>query len=290
MGWYLPLLSSARITTSLNTHIIANQVETSKILCSKENISMTSRANYLIEYRFQGSSKHEIRRMILHLTNRFHLHYAQPKRPVPHITLVGGFTTNDEDQLVRDFVLHCASTPLCEFAVNGFGYFPDSRAVFIDINPSDELKRFRWALAQCLKRYCKLKGYDYEKKFAFHATLALRLETSDFARVRRYIDTQPEPKCKHYMVRATLLRNGKIFYEYDFLQRRLLNRSEALNRRLLSRTFQLLDDHFRGCYDPNVGLESRNHITEPGIGVQGGKGYCLFQTIFNFIKSSLGKL
>ena len=37
---------------------------------------MKNDANYLIEYRFQGSSKHDIRKMILHLTKKFHLLYA----------------------------------------------------------------------------------------------------------------------------------------------------------------------------------------------------------------------
>ncbi|KUK99016.1 MAG: hypothetical protein XE10_1920 [Methanoculleus marisnigri] len=251
---------------------------------------MTFRANYLIEYRFQGSSKHDIRRMILRLTNKFHLHYAQPKRPVPHITLVGGFTTNDEKQLVKDFASHCAATPLCRFTVDGFGYFHDPRVVFIDINPSDKLKQFRWNLAQRLKRYCNLKSYDYQEEFAFHATLALRLGASDFIKVKRYIDSQSKPKYKHYMLRATLLRNGKILYEYDFLQRRLLNRNEALDKRLLSRTFQLLDDFFKGSYDPNTGLKPQDHITEQSIKVQKEERHSIIQTFFSFIKSSLGKL
>ena len=250
---------------------------------------MTFRANYLIEYRFQGSSKHDIRRMILRLTNKFHLHYAQPKRPVPHITLVGGFTTSDEKQLVKDFASHCAATPLCRFTVNGFGYFHDPRVVFIDINPSDKLKQFRWSLAQRLKRYCNLKSYDYQEEFAFHATLALRLGVSDFIKVRRYIDNQPKPKYEHYMIRATLLKNGKILCEYDFLQRRLLNRSEALDGWLLSRTFQLLDDFFKGNYDPNAGLKPQDHLPEQSINVQKEERYSIVQTIFSFIRSTLGK-
>ena len=250
---------------------------------------MAPHANYLIEYRFQGSSKHDIRKMILRLTNKFHLHYAQPEKPVPHITLAGGFTANNEKQLVKDFASHCAATPLCWFTVNGFGYFHDSRVVFININPSDKLKQFRWDLAQRLKRYCNLKSYDYQEDFAFHATLALNLGASDFIKVKQYIDSQPGPKYKHYLLRATLLKNGKILCEYDFLQRRLLNRSEALDRRLLSRTFQLLDDFFKGNYDPNVELKPQNHIPEQSINVQKEERHSIVQTIFSFIRSTLGK-
>ena len=95
--------------------------------------------------------------------------------------------------------------------------------------------------------------------FAFHATLALHLEENDFFRVKRYIDNQPEPQFKHYVLRATLLRNGKIFYEYDFLQRRLLNRNEALDKRELTRTFHLLDEFFKGNYNPDSKLRRRGY-------------------------------
>lgn len=231
---------------------------------------MTLESNYLIEYRFQGSYKHKIREMIFHLTNKFQLHYAQPKRPVPHITLVGGFTTNDERQLVKDFVTCCTATPLCKFTVNGFGYFDNTRVVFIDIKPDEKLKELRWTLSKQLAIYCTLKSFDYKKDFAFHATLALNLDNHDFIRVKKYIDTQPEPKFDHLMLRATLLRNGKIFCEYDFLQRRLLNRNEALNKSTLSYTFRLLDDYLKGNYHHDLKVKqlpkkSSKTIKQPKI-------------------------
>ena len=220
---------------------------------------MKNDANYLIEYRFQGSSKHDIREMILHLTNKFHLHYAQPRKPVPHISLVGGFSTTNEKQLVKDFTSYCAATPFCRFTVKGFSYFDTTRVIFIDIKPDDTLKQFRWNLSRCLAKYCSLKGFDYREDFAFHATLALHLEENDFFRVKRYIDNQPEPQFTHYVLRATLLRNGKIFYEYDFLQRRLLNRNEALDKRELTRTFHLLDEFFKGNYNPDSKLRRQGY-------------------------------
>jgi len=234
------------------------------------------KANYLIEYRFQGSFKHDIRQMILHLTNKFSLQDSQPKRPVPHITLVGGFTTDNERKLIKDFTLHCATTPFLWYKVNGFGYFYCPWVVFIDIKPNENLKQFRWNLAQCLAKYCILNNRDYQEDFAFHATLALKLEEPDFARVKRYIDNQPKPQFTHYLIRATLLSNGKIFYEYDFLQRRLLNRDEALDKHELTRTFRLLNDFFKGNYDPNTKLKKDT------------KG--IIQKIFNFVKSVVRKI
>ena len=243
---------------------------------------MKNDANYLIEYRFQGSSKHDIRKMILHLTKKFHLLYAQPQKPVPHISFVGGFSTTNEKKLVKDFTSCCETTPFCRFTVNGFGYFESTRVIFIDIKPDNTLKQFRWNLSGCLAKYCSLKGFDYQEDFAFHATLALHLEENDFFRVKRYIDNQPKPRFTHYVLRATLLKNGKIFYEYDFLQRRLLNRNEALDKRELTRTFHLLDEFFKGNYDPNSKLRRQDSTS-----VQKGDSDGILPKIVHFLKSIL---
>lgn len=208
-------------------------------------------ARYLIEYRFQGSSKYEIRGMINHLKKKFHL--SSSGKAVPHISLVGGLTTENEGRLIKDFVSICSKTPLCKYTVDGFGYFENETGViFIDIKPNENLKTFRWTLAQKLADYCTLKKFDYKQDFKFHATLAMNLNDRDFSRLKKYIDSKPEPKYKQVLIRATILKNSRILCEYDFLQRRMLNRTEALSKRELTKTFHLLDEFFKGNYDPNV--------------------------------------
>ena len=214
-------------------------------------------AHYLIEYRFQGSSKDEIRGMINHLKKKFHL--PTFGKTVPHITLAGGLTTENEDRLIKDFVSICSKTLLCKYTVDGFGHFENETGViFINIKPNENLKTFRWMLAQKITGYCKLKEFDYKQDFNFHATLAMNLNDHDFSRLKKYIDTQPEPKYKQVLIRATILKNSRILCEYDFLQRRLLNRGEALSTRELTKTFHLLDDYFKGKYDPNKGIYNPN--------------------------------
>jgi len=80
----------------------------------------------------------------------------------------------------------------------------------------------------------------------------MNLKDHEFSRLKKYIDTQPEPKYKQVLIRVTILKNSKILCEYDFLQRRLLNRNEALSKRELTRTFHLLDEFFKGNYNPNT--------------------------------------
>jgi 2'-5' RNA ligase len=218
-------------------------------------------AKYLIEYRFQGSSKYEIRGMIDHLKKKFHL--PSFGKTVPHITLVGGFTTDSESRLIKDFVSICSKTPLCKYTVDGFGYFENETGViFIDIKPNENLKTFRWTLAQKLTPYCKLKKFDYNQDFKFHATLAMNLNDRNFTRLKKYIDTQPEPKYKQVLIRVTILKNSRILCEYDFLQRRLLNRNEALSKRELSKTLHLVKEFFDRYYDPNMERPSNVNIKE----------------------------
>ena len=173
--------------------------------------------HYLIEFRFHGKAKYEIKRLVYEINRRFRLGY---KRAIPHITLVGPFYTTDERRLIGDFNRLCTKSPLMNFEVDGFSAFEDSKVIFLDVKPSKELDEFRWNLSQILKPYCQLRQFDYERDFAFHATIAMKLPEDKFLSLRNYIKEKSKLNFKHVMVRATLLKGGFILREYDFLLRR----------------------------------------------------------------------
>ena len=54
------------------------------------------------------------------------------------------------------------------------------------------------------------------------------------------------------MFRITLLKNAKILCEYDFLQRRTLNRNQALNRETKKMTIMLLKNRLA---KRNIGID-----------------------------------
>lgn len=218
--------------------------------------------NYLIEYRFRGRAKIQIRQMIFKLDNKFHLGILGSKNPIPHITFAGPFKTNNEAKLVTDFTALCKSTPICAFKVNGFGYFKNTGVVYINIIPSRKLDEFRWNLAQKLMPYCKLSDFDYEREFKFHATLAMKLDPPDFTSVKNYIETQDPPKFKYSLIRATILKKGKILHEYDFLQRRLLTRHQLLDRKIFAKTMKLLNDYLNGHYDPDKAFVMKTTVSK----------------------------
>ena len=55
-------------------------------------------------------------------------------------------------------------------------------------------------------------------------------------------------------MRITLLKGGKILREYDFLQKRLLNRRQALNKHITRNSKELLRKFFEGSYNPDEGV------------------------------------
>ncbi len=204
--------------------------------------------HYLIEFRFQGKAKHEIRELVYDIRNRFNL---RGKRAVPHITLAGPLSTNDEKRLIGELNRLCGKSPLMSFQVEGFSVFKETGVVFLDIKPSEELKEFRWKLSRKLQSYCELSKYDYDKNFDFHATIAMKLPDRKLEQISKYLEEKHKVGFRHILIRATIIKNKKILREYDFFLRRPLTRKLALNRRVKAKTFSLLEAYFIGRFNPD---------------------------------------
>lgn len=207
--------------------------------------------HYLIEIRFQGQAKEDVKKLISKIDKRFNLGYFREHRAIPHISLVGPFTTNNEVRLIRDFKKICANQAFSFFKVKGYGFFKDNRVIFIKIKSNAKLDDLRWTLSQRLQSYCSLRPFDYEEKFHFHATLALDLEKEMYKQIKNYVATLNEPEFKQFVIRVTLLKNSRILREYDFLQCRTLNREQALSKEGWKRSEKLLQLFFQGKYNPD---------------------------------------
>jgi 2'-5' RNA ligase len=195
---------------------------------------------YLIDIRLMGSVKHQIRTLSDHLQEKFTI---GNKRVVPHITLAGPFSTSDEEKLVEDFTRICTDQKeIPKYEVGGYGFFDDTRVVFVTITPDETLKQFRYQISQALSPYCSLRDYDRDsaEEFRFHATLAMKLDWLTFRRIKWYFRVQESVIYRHHPIRATLLRNSKILWEYDFIQERMLSRAQALSRATMKRDFEIL--------------------------------------------------
>ena len=195
---------------------------------------------YLIDIRLMGSVRHQIRTLSDTLRERFSL---GEKTVVPHITLAGPFSTEDEARLVEDFTRVCScQAGIPKYEIGGYGFFDDARAVFVTITPDDNLKQFRYQLSRAISPYCALRHYDQDAAddFRFHATLAMKLDWLTFRRIKWFFRNQEPVRYQHHPMRATLLRNAKIISEYDFIQARMLSRSQALSRATKMRDLAIL--------------------------------------------------
>jgi 2'-5' RNA ligase len=195
---------------------------------------------YLIDIRMMGSVKRQISALSHQLEDKFNL---KNKLVVPHITLAGPFSTGDEERLVADFARICTSqTGIPKYEVGGYGFFNDTRVVYVTITPDEPLRQFRYQLARAISPYCSLRDYDQDSAdaFRFHATLAMKLDWLTFQRIKWYFRKQEQVTYRHHPIRATLLKNSRILCEYDFVQERMLSRSQARSRATQKRDFEIL--------------------------------------------------
>jgi len=99
-----------------------------------------------------GKAKYDVRDLILRTSREFDI---TVKRPVPHITLVGGFYTNDEAGVIRDFESISSKYGLINYVIEGVGAFTDTCVVYLDVQPSEHLIAYRREIRDKLQRYCK---------------------------------------------------------------------------------------------------------------------------------------
>jgi len=197
-------------------------------------------AHYLIDIRMMGSVKRQISRLSHQLDGKFNL---KNKLVIPHITLAGPFSTAHEEKLIEDFATACTNqTKIPKYEVGGYGFFPDTRVVYVTITPDESLKQFRYQLARAISPYCSLRDYDLDsaEDFTFHATLAMKLDWLTFQRIKWFIRGQECVVYRHHPIRATLLKNSRILCEYDFVQERMLSRAQAESRATRKRDFDML--------------------------------------------------
>lgn len=183
---------------------------------------------------------------------------------VPHITLYGNFIADYQQvNKVMDIILSLGKNySFLPYLIDGFSWVDGSKGkvIYFNIVPSEEFRRFRQELAEKLLKVVPVtKSYDRGENFLFHSTLAYKLSNEEFEGIWPFLSgerpllwkseatsTRPEEYAMRYFylplnaLRMTLLNNQSIIVcEYDFLQRRLLSRREALSIKEWQETLRL---------------------------------------------------
>jgi len=203
---------------------------------------------YLIEIRLMGEPKHLARQLIYDLSHKFRIQGQVNKRPVPHVTLFGPFACRNIRQVIHDIGEVGSEYSELEYEINGFDYFElkkkflfittssKKNVIYLKIVPSDDLKDFRHDLAKKLLAFTDAveASHDSKNKFKFHATIAMKDIHYKFDKIWEYLKNY-DIKTKGMCYRITLLKQGKIMYEYDLPTKRLLNRRQSIGRRIRKR-------------------------------------------------------
>lgn len=207
---------------------------------------------YLIELRLRGDSKDVTKKLIFDIYNKFGVHGAVKKRPVPHVSLFGPFNTRSIKEIISIMNQVGKEYSRLDYEITGFGYFEHKvksfliprkkkNVIYLKIKPDSNLLHFRHALAKEIIHKTKSKNIDYdsESDFKFHATLAMKDVHQKFKDIWDYLENY-DIRTNGVCYRMTLLRNGKIVCEYDFVQKRILSRREALSKSSWLQTRKIL--------------------------------------------------
>jgi len=204
---------------------------------------MVKEADYLIEFRLTGYAKKYLKDLIFEVSRKFRVRgVTARKNVVPHITLFGPFTTNNEKEMVSRVVSVVRKYFLVSFKFQNFDYFKENHVIFLNVKPSTELKDLRYEIAQSLLGICKAPNHAGNVDFRFHGTIAFKDIESKFNDIWRYLKRKEDPNINQYLLRVTILKNSKILYEYDLMQKRLLNRRQSLSRHIWKRTVSILKE------------------------------------------------
>jgi len=189
---------------------------------------------FLVEFRLQGEPREFAKRMVLDVAKRFRVRGVTRRgRVVPHVTLYGPAKTRDIRQVISEIQKVGRKYTLVPFTLKGFDHFNNEpKVIYINIEPSEELKQLRLELFQRLSRISTPQTWDRKPEFKFHATVAFKDIDRKFEQIWAFMKNKEEPNLHQHLLRITVLDtyNSRIICEYDLVLKKLLNRRQALSR------------------------------------------------------------
>lgn len=117
---------------------------------------------YLVQIRILGNAKVYLKDLIYDISKKFDVDGVTRKRPVPHISLAGPLSTDDEERLVREVFDVVKKYDMVGYSLDGFGKFSKflflKRVIFVNIEPSKDLEEMRKEISQRLERLLQDAG------------------------------------------------------------------------------------------------------------------------------------
>jgi 2'-5' RNA ligase len=171
--------------------------------------------------RISGNSKEKTRK--IHRQDYIYISTHDNESFHPHITLVRPFQIpNNEEAVKKRITNFCKGKPLISFSLEGKSRFGED-VHYVPVINCDELMQFNNGLERLLSGHVQFAEKLNNKKI-LHAT------------IYPYDDLTTISKFDQYMLRLTCIKDKKIWFSYDFITQKALNREESLDKSRWYRT------------------------------------------------------
>jgi hypothetical protein len=163
--------------------------------------------SYYLEIWLRGYAKDKIIE-VSNVNEEFH----------PHITLIRPFTKiNTSESVLKSKISNfCQGQELIFFNLEGINTFKED-LVYANLTNQEELLSFNYLLEELLKPDVEFKEKLNERKI-LHAYIGGKNKTINF------------PNIEQYMLRLTAIKDKRIWFSYDFITDKTLDREESLDK------------------------------------------------------------
>ena len=205
------------------------------------------RNSYIIEIR-PILEKYKLKQIMRKVRSLSHLKVHR----VPHITLIYNFRPLVDPIKIMEVIKEVSNKySNLEFYYDKYEIKKGKKGytIALGIRPDNELLQFREDLYKSLKNYIKERSdvKFYNENFWFHAGISFHLSCKVVKNIlnnKEILQILSRFLYKAKVLRITLVNAGKIVYEYDVLNKKILNRTEALSLVELERTYKKYRENF----------------------------------------------
>ncbi|MHB8085732.1 MAG: 2'-5' RNA ligase family protein [Dehalococcoidia bacterium] len=163
------------------------------------------------------------------------------KIKVHHMALYGPSKARDLDKIAHKVEEVAKEFELVKVKTFGFDYFDnaDKKWVVIRVKSNQKLESLRYKLYQALCEMAPPQPWDKDPVYKFHVSIGKTARGNTFNKLRRIVIQWTAPEIEQFLLRICIINGrGKIYKEYDLIQRRLLSRREARSRKEKQVTLQ----------------------------------------------------
>lgn len=126
---------------------------------------------YLIVTLIKGEASRYQQKLLYSVAEKFNVNDAVKTKPPAHITLKYSFEVENIKPIEECIEQFCKSQKKCKYKLAGINHFDDD-VIFIDVFPSNDMKKLYINFIQSLKNNTSLEFKEFDGKTNFHSSIA----------------------------------------------------------------------------------------------------------------------